>query len=740
MRRIGLGLWLWITVTGTVWPAETPAPAGPPIGLRDDRGEPISSPLEICFRTDLRSDCVALKAGDDFTPPAGWRSLRIEGPDHGPASFQAEDFAPGSDGSPRLRIPRKALLKIEKLPAEPLTVSLYDQEATSFDKPRVKVSGVGPEGVRIPAGELIVSLTSGRKAPDLHRLAVLPGALASLQYQPRPGWSLIVRSSSTRTRQPVEAAVISLEGVQGYDVPNRPAGEQTTGAAGLALFSGLAGRRIDAAVRHEDFLPRKVQGLSAPPGGLAWREIALEEGGRIRARVRTRGQAREGAQCRMIDLRSPVSANAETWKPQVLYEGRADRNGICLTGRVHAGTYHLSVRLGEGRAALERDVVVAEGLDTDEELSFSEIKVRGTVTRGDRPAPGLTISVLESQEDPQTIMEVARAKSGEEGGYEVALAKPGRYTFWLHTSPEAPPIAERSERVEEDGETTVDFSLETATVHGKVVDEEGQPIEAARVKLRWNVSTETFQRTDPQGKFEFFLEGPGHGEVTARKKGYRESPFQEVDLKDETELAPLVVVLTREKPFRGTLSSAAGQPVAGGWVGSMRGYYGDEPIRFSNGRTDAAGQFEVPVVDGGPNRLFASGPGCPLSIFEPLDANGELALRCQGQPATLDVTLTDAAGRPVPNASILLRRGNVIIPRTLLFQHLLFLGVRPETDASGRIVMPNLAPGDYDVFVADPVSEGMIEAGSRTGYLTSTRLSPLTTTELQLTAGAPPQP
>jgi hypothetical protein len=104
----------------------------------------------------------------------------------------------------------------------------------------------------------------------------------------------------------------------------------------------------------------------------------------------------------------------------------------------------------------------------------------------------------------------------------------------------------------------------------------------------------------------------------------------------------------------------------------------------------------------------------------------------------LDVTQTDAAGRPVPGESLMLRQGSVIIPGRLLSHPLDSLGLRAETDASGRLVIPNLAPGDYDLFLANAVGVGMVEAGSRTGYLTSTRLSPLATTELRLTVPGRP--
>src|SRR6185369_11950287 len=133
MRSVTLGLTLCIIyisgIISGIARAQAPAAAVPPLDLRDDRGEPIAGALEVCYRTDLKSDCVDLAAGDAFTPPAPVRSLRVEGPDHGPASFAGEALQPGADGHIRLRVPRKALLQIDKLPAEPLDVAVYDVKA-----------------------------------------------------------------------------------------------------------------------------------------------------------------------------------------------------------------------------------------------------------------------------------------------------------------------------------------------------------------------------------------------------------------------------------------------------------------------------------------------------------------------------------------------------------------------------------------------------------------------------------
>ncbi|MFL6263829.1 MAG: carboxypeptidase regulatory-like domain-containing protein [Thermoanaerobaculia bacterium] len=739
MRSIALGLTLCaicVAVSGAAR-AQAPAAPVPPLDFRDDRGEPLASPLEVCFRTDLRADCVNVAAGEPFIPPAPLRSLRLEGPDHGPASFQEEDLRPGADGRLLVRVPRKALLQIDKPPAEPLDAAVYDVKAASFAKPLAKAR-VGPAGIKVPAGELLVALSSGRKAPDLHRLTVRPGGTARLEYRPREGWSLVVRSLDAQRRQAVAAAVVSLTAVPGYGAPSRPAGEGKTGADGLALFPGLAEGRVDAGVRHPDFLAQTAEGLSAAPGNLAFRDIPLEEGGWVRARVQVKGRSRQGVLCKLKDITAPASIPAG-WAPKVIYEGRTDRDGVCRTGRFPAGSsYFLEVALAEGGATLKRPVVLENGRETVEDLAFSEIRVHGTVTRGGDPAPGFTVLAGEVLEDQGISMKLAEAASGKDGAYEFTLPKAGRFKFLLRPSPQSPPILMRDVVVEEGDESPVDFALEKSAVRGKVVDQDGKPVEGAVVMLYWRAAAhESFQRTDERGELEFLLESPGEGGVEAEKDGYRKSERLEITMKDGAEPPPFVLTLVKERAFRGTLFSAAGPPVAGGWMASALSPFLDEHIGLNESRTDPLGRFVLPPRTGRRNRIFASGPGCPLSFFDPIDTDGELSLHCQGAAAVLEFTLTNPEGLPVPGVQLILRHGNAIIPARVLARHLALQGLRAETDAYGHLVIPNLAPGDYEAFIAGPVTEGMLESGSRTGYLARTVLDPGSTVHYHLVvAGA----
>jgi hypothetical protein len=161
----------------------------------------------------------------------------------------------------------------------------------------------------------------------------------------------------------------------------------------------------------------------------------------------------------------------------MVYEGRTDGQGICRTQQLPPGSYLFTVGLGEGQASLERSVTLANGVESEEDFSFAEIRVHGAVTRKDAPAPGFEVSVVERNEALDILMRVAQATTGQDGTYEVTLPKPGRYTFYLFAAPKSLPVSSQEVSVEEEGETAVDFSLEKAAVRGKAVDEEGRPVE-----------------------------------------------------------------------------------------------------------------------------------------------------------------------------------------------------------------------------------------------------------------------
>jgi uncharacterized protein YegP (UPF0339 family) len=433
----------------------------------------------------------------------------------------------------------KATLRIDKPPLEPLDVAVFDAGAAKFDTPLAFIKEASPAGIEIPAGDLLVALRSGRKAPDLHRLKVQPGGSARLEYRSSEGWSLFLRVRDLRTGRPVPSAVVTLG-------PDR---RDTTGADGLALFPGIAANSVDAGVRHPDFVAQTMAGIAAASGALTFREISLEDGGHVRAWVRVKGQPRPGARCRMT-ARDLSSSGRPEERIRVVYEGRASAQGLCQTERMPAGTYQFSVQLAEGQAPVLRAVLVTDGQDSQEDFTFSEVRVHGTVTRGQVPVPGLTVRAVEGQGGPAQGAEAARATTARDGTYELTLARGGRYRFELLPTPKGLPALERGVVVSEGEDNTVDFTLQRGLIEGSILDAQGRPLEDAWVRLQWNDVTELVQKTDKDGRFTFFLEAMGSGVLTAGKEGYGDAPTQELEL-DEDNPDPLPVVLTLNKAGAG---------------------------------------------------------------------------------------------------------------------------------------------------------------------------------------------
>jgi hypothetical protein len=70
--------------------------------------------------------------------------------------------------------------------------------------------------------------------------------------------------------------------------------------------------------------------------------------------------------------------------------------------------------------------------------------------------------------------------------------------------------------------------------------------------------------------------------------------------------------------------------------------------------------------------------------------------------------------------------------------HLSNLRLLPATDGGGRLLLVGLAPGNYDIYLAEATNPELIASGLPHGFLTAASLAPLTTTELEVTVEGVP--
>lgn len=697
-----------------------------PLALRfvDDQGAGIISDLQVCFQVETRQDCVPCGSEPVDVPP-GAASMRVEGPGHGPVSAKREALEAAPDGVAVFTVPRKGFLEIEARRGVRLAVSLYPQDDAAFRKPSFRIEATGDETLRIPSGDHVASLAASGRAPDLHLLSLAPAERRKLVYRERDGWSLVLRSVAAEDGSPLEGTRVDVRGTAGFAAQGAGPRKETTSRRGIALIAGLAHPLASATLESAGYALRRAEGLSASPGTFAFREVALEKAARLRVTVRTEGKPLAGVSCQVVEYQAnPLGPVPE---PTILSRGTTDAAGNCRSVPLAPGAYRLRLSTEERRSRLERSVEVAAGEETLVEIDLVPIRVHGEVLRGSNPVKDHVV-VLYDAENPipnATRRDgIAEATTSEDGKYDLVLWGAGSYFATLET-PDGTPADARQIWLEDGEEQQVDFNLEEHVVAGSVMDERDRPVVGASVGLRWNRMLR-LARTDEAGAFQFPLPEPGEGRIEVRKAGYRDPVPIEVSARPGLPPAPVVVRLRRAGLITGGIGRA-GISLVSFTVGPglTVGYLG-------SASSDREGRFEVAAAEDGATRLFATGPGCPLVSFDLTPTADDAVLACPDPPASLELQFLGSDGSPAAGKSVLLRRDGILVPNMVLIEHLARLGLPAAADGSGRLLLPALAPGRYELFLADATSPELIAAGSPQGFLAAAHLTPLATTELQV--------
>lgn len=525
--------------------------AGQSLRLEDDRGQTIDEPLSVCFQIALASQCSEVRPGEAVALPASFAGVRAEGAHHGPVSVLDRELRPAGNGGPQvLRVPRKALLQVEKLPSDPLTVSAFRQRAASFRNP-IFNGVVGPAGVEVPAGDLVLALAARGGAPDLQRLTAPPGSRVTVTYHPRDGWSLLVRCREVAGGDggaPVPGAAVSVAGRT-----------EKTGGDGLALLAGL--RTAEAVeVRHAAYLPQELAPPPAEPGAFLVHEVLLEHGSTVTARVTLNGRPAAGTYCKVLTEPRSGGGTAK------LAEGIANPEGLYRSGRLPAGSYVLRVTVAQNQSSTDQPFTVRDGEDARLEVALGSIRVSGRVVRGGSPAAGYTVEASIETDKPETDKPekpemkkpgtkpdgqadsrrppVFQVTTNTEGEYKATLWAPGDYVLHLRTETGTPMSVERRVSLVKP-EETVDFDLDGATLSGRVVDDEGSPVEAAKVTLARPQGPLTVL-TDKSGTFEVLAPEDGTGVLFAEKAGFLPSPPHRLFVNRDDDPGELTLVLQRK--------------------------------------------------------------------------------------------------------------------------------------------------------------------------------------------------
>lgn len=761
---------IWALSVTPAWPGAAPPPArtagGERLVVSDDLGRPLAGPVQVCFVLDLATDCV------DLAPPARSvglrpaRLLRVEGPGYGPVIVERRALAPDEEGEVTLQVPRKARLEVAGGGDAPLGVALFPVRDPDFDRPAYRYDlapSSGITAVAVPAGDYVLALEARGAAPDLHRLAAPPGSVRRVRYRPSAGGSLIVRALAGPDGGPVAGAEVSAirprpahpsararseQGAAEAPEPPPPAAHDAeTGEDGLALLSGLEEALLDVSLAHPDFVTASLPGIAIASGALEHREVELHPGGSVEARIEVDGEPAREWRCRLLDRSSPLAGDRDAPHPSELASAAAGEDGLCRLERLPEGGYWLRVTApDEGGGAAEREIRIVDGETTRLDLDLSPIPVEGRVTRGSEPVAGYGVAAYRLSEGGSTLLveSVAETSTDDDGRFRLTLWDTGRYSVHL-AGPDGAPVASKTVEVT-GGSEEVDFQLASGDLFGRVVDQDGQPLEGAQVQAVVREAESVSFRSGLSGEdgaFRFPLEATnGTAELSARLEGYRPSPKVELRLAAGAPPPPSTLVLTRGELLRGRLVAASGAPVARATILAYPPELpASRPGAALSGRAASAadGSFEILPAEGPRTRLFATGPACPLtSSVVPSASEEPVLLTCPAGAGTLVLHFEDASGRPVGGEAVILRTVDAVFPLSVLGSHLFGLGLGPVAGASGTLTVPGLAPGRYDVYRQSLTDAAAVAQGRPDGYVGSVDVAPGGVAELEVRVAEPP--
>ncbi|HKV13141.1 MAG TPA: carboxypeptidase-like regulatory domain-containing protein [Thermoanaerobaculia bacterium] len=379
-----------------------------------------------------------------------------------------------------------------------------------------------------------------------------------------------------------------------------------------------------------------------------------------------------------------VRADGAARPRPVIFDGVADPEGLFTAPGQSPGLYEvtvldslgnrfhrepaLAIGPGDGRQTIEVSLVDLEG-----RLRLGSNSLAATLWFGGRSG---TMSI--------------RMEADEEGRFLGVLPHEG--LWWIDVEAEEPRfrVRIRSEvKADRSGKSRLTLDLPDTRVFGRVVDEEGRPVEA-HLFLQGE-GLDLFQSTEPDGTFD--LRGLNEGalwlsaESSSRTSGRTFAPLTE-----GRAVGPLELKIRPTRRLTGTVASSLG-PVAGSQVDLLAILPMDAG---SSATTDTAGSFSAELPEG-VQRVAAivSAPGFALRAYD-LPAESPLALRVSEESGGLEIIL--------PEEPEELQRRNLV---PVVFQNGLSIPIgllrRWAHDqgqlwgAEPTLRIPNVAPGEYRV-------------------------------------------
>jgi protocatechuate 3,4-dioxygenase beta subunit len=454
----------------------------------------------------------------------------------------------------------------------------------------------------------------------------------------------------------------------------------TTGPDGTFRLGELkAGDALDLYVQHPEYVAAHLPGLKVPTAEPL--RIGLRKGRTLSGRV----VGPEG---------EPVAGAVLSPSRGSRLHGKTDPEGVFRVSGVAPGSVDLRVTAKGYRPKVLEGIVIPEERDPESlEITLDRsvaVEVRVLSADGEPLAGEWVNASPELPQDPREFrmfgMDHPRNRTDGRGIVKIEVPKPGRYRFSAGNS-ESSAIVE----VPPEG-TSVELRVPpTIEISGRVVDENGEGISAARVTLE--ISREggvfsTMLSSEADGSFRFPGAREGTMRLTAGKKGFADSPPQEVVVAGQS-IHGIEIRLTRDPAFdeaaiTGRLLGLTPEDLLHAQVGAM-----------------ARSPFESK-----PGKVLPDG-GYRIEGLEPGEWQVTAATR-SGQQARGTVQITPG----MPEAVLDLEFGGLILSGRVLVDSVPLAGAgvqawtgsrkvagQARTDYTGAFTLPGLRRGSYRLVV-----------------------------------------
>jgi hypothetical protein len=388
----------------------------------------------------------------------------------------------------------------------------------------------------------------------------------------------------------------------------------------------------------------------------------------------------------------------------VFAEQSIPANGSWRLDNVPTGFFSLSLSSENGDRWFSHSLET--GPDTGPVfLTVPVVEVQGTVRIGSEPLPARLS--FGGKYGSQSVY----LATDEEGEFSGLLPRPG---IWEVAVEVEEPAIRREIQVEVEEGEPLDLAFPDTVVRGVVVDDAGEPVPEAIVRVRniQQIQMSADFRSGDDGRFESV--GLPIGRTVLMAEAFlRTSEPREVVLEEGREPPEVRLVVRKNSMLEGRVVSEDGSGVSGAKVTAI-------PVEaLSMGGpilgTDAEGRFETDLPPGSHNVvLTVAAPGYAFRVLQiPLEetplvvpvghASGTLVLEL---PESLDLSRWDTQ-RPI------IFHGGGVVSVYALRSWAAFHGQRPESES--RLVVPNVEPGRYAACLAPLDSVGPLLAGVNPG-------------------------